>query len=63
MSTIIPRSRWSYVVLDCVLEHAVVHELADRVLDQALLVAELEVHRGLSLRPAFDRVDKEGTID
>jgi hypothetical protein len=34
------------VVLDRVRQHAVVDELADRVLDQALLVGELEVHGG-----------------
>lgn len=33
------------VVLDRVRQHPLVHEVADGFLDQALLVAELEVHR------------------
>ena len=37
------------VVLDRVREHALVHERADGVLDQALLVGELEVHGGKSM--------------
>ena len=39
------------VVLDRHGQHPLVHEPADRLLDQPLLVAELEVHGGGSLPP------------
>ena len=38
------------VVLDRVRQHALVHEVADGLLDQALLVGELEVHETEAIR-------------
>ena len=46
------------VVLDRVRQHALVHEVANRVLDEALLVGELEVHRRESMHRA-DTIDTQ----
>ena len=51
------------VVLDRVRQHALVHEVANRLLDQALLVGELEVHRGESTGRRVDSRPHPGTID
>ena len=48
------------VVLDGHRQHALVHERADRVLDQPLLVAELEVHGGGSLPPGVTLAPETG---